>query len=357
MNKGKILIVDDSTMNIAIIEEILAETPYKLCSANNGELALKIYPEFQPDLILLDIMMPGMTGYEVCETLRQKYDCHCKIIFISAKFEIEDRIMGYKAGADDYITKPYNRIEFLSKINVFMRLQRTEVIEGLKSELLQFLTHEINTPLNAMIPSLELLKKNENLSKEEIADVASIALDGANKLNALFDKVKFLLSLKNGEWEFHPQKTNITQVVIDVISNLKKESTFSARNIDVKLPVELYLMIDEATMHFVLSSLVDNALRYSLADQPIEISYTEDEGGITTICVRNWPDKNRNILDDTDFSAFAHEELLYHSSGHGLSLSICDQIIKYHESTLSCVNLHDKSISFNITLPQQVLKN
>lgn len=352
MNKGKILIVDDSAINITIIEEILADTPYKLCSALSGELALKIYPEFQPDLILLDIMMPGITGYQVCEQLRNNYDCHCKIIFISAKFEIEDRIMGYKVGADDYITKPYNRVEFLSKINVFMRLQRTEVIEGLKSELLQFLTHEINTPLNAMIPSLELLKSNEDLSKEQIADVASIALDGANRLNALFDKVKFLLSLKNGEWEFNPQKTNLTKVLHDVSRNLKKESSFADRTIDIKLPTELNLMVDEATMHFVMSSLIDNALKYSVIDSVIEIKHREDAGGSTVISVRNWPDHNRNILDDTDFSAFAHEELLYHSSGHGLSLSICDQIIKYHESTLSCVNLHDKSISFNITLPQ-----
>ena len=355
MDNGKILIVDDSKMNVNMLLALLEDTPYSILTSANGEDALKAYPDFQPDIILLDIIMPGIDGYEVCKRLREEYDCHCKIIFFSAKYDTADRIRAYEVGGDDYITKPFNEVELLHKLKVFMRLQSSEVIEAFKSELLQFLTHEINTPLNAMMPSLQLLKRAESLTLEEIKAISSIAYDGANKLNDLFDKVKFLMLLRNGEWSFSPETINLYDLTSSIVDTTLIEEVNEKRIINVKLPQQLHLNIDKSTMNFVISSLVDNALKYSFIDKRIEIYHQINQEGDISLCVRNWPDKSTNALKDTNFSAFAHDELLYHSSGHGLSLSICDQIIKHHNATLSCVNLKDKSISFNITFPKSAI--
>lgn len=114
--KKKILAVDDDTNNIAIMEELLGGD-YDLKTATTGEQALEIAQDFRPEIILLDIMMPGMNGYEVCRRLREHCTLkHTKIIVVSAKATVSERLEGYKAGADDYITKPFDGDEFLAKV-------------------------------------------------------------------------------------------------------------------------------------------------------------------------------------------------------------------------------------------------
>ena len=114
--KSKILAVDDNSINLAIIEELL-ESQYNLMTVSTGIDALKVAQEFQPDLILLDIMLHGMNGYEVCQQIRESSSLrHTKIIMISAKAMISDRLKGYQIGADDYLTKPFDGEELLAKV-------------------------------------------------------------------------------------------------------------------------------------------------------------------------------------------------------------------------------------------------
>lgn len=119
--KGRILIVDDNATNIAILEEVLAEH-YFLRAAASGEETLEILKEFHPDIILLDIMMPGIDGYETCRRIRQNPAMNnVKVIMVSAKAMVEERLKGYEAGADDYITKPFGVGELLARVRVALR--------------------------------------------------------------------------------------------------------------------------------------------------------------------------------------------------------------------------------------------
>ena len=114
--KSKILAVDDNSINLAIIEELL-ENQYNLITVSTGIDALKVAQEFRPDLILLDIMLHGMNGYEVCQQIRESSSLrHTKIIMISAKAMTSDRLKGYQIGADDYLTKPFDEEELLAKV-------------------------------------------------------------------------------------------------------------------------------------------------------------------------------------------------------------------------------------------------
>ena len=118
--EGKILAVDDDPNNITILEELLNDH-YDLKTSSNGEQALKIALDFQPDMILLDIMMPGMDGYEVCQRLREHHALkNTKIIMVSARAMRAEQFKGYRVGADDYITKPFDGDEFLEKVDEFL---------------------------------------------------------------------------------------------------------------------------------------------------------------------------------------------------------------------------------------------
>jgi len=121
--QGKILIVDDCQVNIDILVELL-EDDFELETALSGELCLEKMPRFNPDLLLLDIMMPGMNGYETCRQIKESpVGPFTQVIMVSGKASPEERLKGYQVGADDYLVKPFNHDELLAKVKIHMRLQ------------------------------------------------------------------------------------------------------------------------------------------------------------------------------------------------------------------------------------------
>lgn len=125
-SKQKIQIVDDDTSNLKILS-LMLEDEYEIRAAQSGEEALIIAEEFKPDIMLLDVMMPGIDGIEVCQRIRaDETQQACKIILVTAKTSLEDRLKGYEAGADDYITKPFEADELQAKVEVFIRLIKEE---------------------------------------------------------------------------------------------------------------------------------------------------------------------------------------------------------------------------------------
>jgi len=119
----KILIVDDDELNLEIMEEILSDN-YELIKARNGVEALKQFREHNPVLVLLDIMMPEMNGYEACENIKDNNNERNPVphvIMVSAKASLEERVQGYECGADDYIVKPFDDEELLAKVRVHIR--------------------------------------------------------------------------------------------------------------------------------------------------------------------------------------------------------------------------------------------
>jgi putative two-component system response regulator len=124
--KRRVLAVDDSELNLEIIKEVL-DDEYNLKAVTTGEEALKVALDFRPDIILLDIMLPNMDGYEVCQQIRANPALrHTRIIMVSAKAMTSERIEGYEAGANVYIAKPFDADELLTKIRNQMRLADQE---------------------------------------------------------------------------------------------------------------------------------------------------------------------------------------------------------------------------------------
>jgi len=133
-DKPKILIVDDEELNVELLIDLLEDEGYITASAGDGQQALQLYAENKPDLVLLDVMMPVLDGYATCQKLRElekDADRQTPIIFISAKANLEDKLKGYAAGGDDYVTKPFDNAELLAKVE--STLQKYRQIEELQS--------------------------------------------------------------------------------------------------------------------------------------------------------------------------------------------------------------------------------
>lgn len=207
--KGKILIVDDNSTNIEILEEYL-EVDYELAIATSGEEALQKAPAFQPALILLDIMMPGIDGYEVCRRIRAHPQLRqAKIIMVSAKAMLTERLEGYAAGADDYITKPFDEEELLAKVRVYLRLKAAEASDQLKGGLLALLGHKACTPLTGIISPVEMLLENEDMDLENQRALLKLAYNSAKKLQSLFEKALLLSEIKVGKTPLRLESTDL----------------------------------------------------------------------------------------------------------------------------------------------------
>ncbi len=162
---GRILIVDDNPTNLVILEELLDE--FEIETAGDGLEALEKLEAFRPDIVVLDIMMPGMDGYDVCRRIRANDTLRLtKIIFVSAKAMLQERLLGYDAGGDDYVSKPFDHSELLAKVRVFLRLKTAEESDLLKSEVIKRLWSEASSRLEGILGLAEEISADESLSPD-----------------------------------------------------------------------------------------------------------------------------------------------------------------------------------------------
>ncbi|MCW2278508.1 PP2C family protein-serine/threonine phosphatase [Heliophilum fasciatum] len=168
-SEAVILVVDDVVTNVELMKLQLSRAGYQILTASNGEEALEIIRRSLPDLILLDVMMPGMNGFEVCAALKD--DPHTQLIpvvLVTALHEVEDRIKGIEAGADDFISKPFNRVELLTRVRSLLRIrklyrqlersyQEIEAKNAILTEELKMARHVQQHLLPAKYPALSKL--------------------------------------------------------------------------------------------------------------------------------------------------------------------------------------------------------
>ncbi|MGE5342011.1 MAG: response regulator [Candidatus Omnitrophota bacterium] len=161
--KASILIVDDVVENIKILGNILREKGYRIAVASNGTKALEIAGQILPDLVLLDIVMPEPDGFQVCRQLKANNRTkEIPVIFLSAKYETEEIVKGFELGGVDFITKPFNKLELLARINTQLRLRnaQTEIVrlaeQNAALAVAYTANHEINQPLTVLLGNLEM---------------------------------------------------------------------------------------------------------------------------------------------------------------------------------------------------------
>src|SRR5712691_9805715 len=168
--QATILVVDDEVRNVRLMEAILAPRGYTVVTAYNGEEALQQVQWQRPDLILLDVMMPGMNGFEVCRSLKDNADtCLIPVVIMTALGQVEDRIKGIEAGADDFLTKPVNRDELLARIRTSLRLKQTmehqvSWLQHVREHLAKFVPQSVTRIIEAHPEAPELEKKAQDVS-------------------------------------------------------------------------------------------------------------------------------------------------------------------------------------------------
>ena len=346
---NRILIVDDHPTNIAILEEILGDD-YPLKTATCGEEALA--PDFQPALILLDIMMPGIGGYETCRRLRAHPTLrHTKILMVSAKAMVAERLQGYEAGADEYITKPFDEEELAAKVRVYLRLKSLEEVEQLTSNVLTLLSHETRTPLNGLLAPLQMLREEAEMTAEDRTMLLDMVCESAAALHGLLEKVNRLSAMQAGQWNFQYTLEDLSTVVQGAVDTATADAAAHDVMITPELPAPTLITMDPPQMHRVVMALLANAIRFSPGGGRVAVRVMRANGKVCLCVTDQGPGIAPDVLPRL-FEPFTAGDLSHHSTGHGLSLAIARQIVWAHDGRIEVESTPAVATTFTMRLPE-----
>ncbi len=298
--KPLILIVDDTEVNIDILVDTL-DVDYDLSVALDGPSALESVADEPPDLILLDIMMPGMDGYEVCRRLKESGDTRgIPVIFVTAKTAIEDEIRGFKLGAVDYITKPISPPRVQERVRAHLQLREAQRrLEAQNASLLEaarlredvdlIMRHDLKTPLSSIIGLPGTLVEKGNLDAEQIAALEAIEASGYRMLNMVNLSLD-LMKMERGDYQFQPVPVNISTLFQKIISETatlagSRQITVSVNSgsLPIENPACFYILGEELLCYSLFANLIKNAIEAAPEASTVTVKLANGESGSISI--------------------------------------------------------------------------
>ena len=354
--RSKILAVHDHQDNIDILEEIL-EDDYQLATANSGEEALAVAHEFQPALVLLDIMMDGMGGYEVCHQLSADPTLRrAKVIMVSAKSDVEARLQGYEIGADDYVIKPFDEDELLAKVRVYLNLKSIEEIDQFKSNVINLLGHEANTPLNGILPPLELLLADEDMPVEERREWLELAQASTHNLQCLFQQVTKLSAMKAGQYQFNPVSTALTDVIQYAVGVATVQAEQRHIQLDLVLNEAPPVTLDPEHMTEVVRILLAYAIQASADNGQVQTRISSQEEDICLTISHHGAGIAPDLLPHV-FDEFSSSDTPSQPNSLGVDLVIARQIVLAHRGSITVTSESGEGATFTVRLPLSASKD
>lgn len=370
--QGNLLVVDDTPDNLRLLSAMLSEQGYKVRKALNGQMALNTIHQVPPDLILLDINMPQMNGYDVCKSL--KNDDKTKeipIIFISALDDVLDKVKAFKMGGVDYITKPFQTEEVIARIENQLTIQRQkkqlqqEIKERQKTEetlriYLHAVSHDLRNPVLGMSMVLKnFLKKNKKAQKTLIeipekilGQMVSSCDRQLNLINSLVETQQFEM----GGVSLNCQPLNLFSLTQQLASEweliLKENQAILINNISADLPL---VYGDSDRLWRVFENLMANALKHNSPGIKLtlnaEVITTEESLSMIRCTLGDNGVGMSPKQAETLFERYHRGEVAKRTLGLGLGLYLCRQIVEAHGGEIGVLSQPNLGANFWLTLP------
>jgi two-component system, sensor histidine kinase and response regulator len=364
LQRPKVMIVDDNLGNLRLLEELLGEHDYDLLTFPRGDLAIKAASQDMPDLILLDINMPDMDGFEVCERLKADSNLRdIPVIFITAMSDMEDMVKAFATGGVDYVTKPFHYEEVLARIQTHLALRKQQMqledqfkqlqeLEQLRDGLVHMIVHDMNNLLAGIVTSLGILKmRYSDVLTERGMRPLNLGLDSCQDLTSMVNDLLDISRLESGEMPVVASECNITDLIQDVVS--QNESIIQTQAINVETPTrEVRVSCDEHLIRRVLTNLIGNAIDFT------------SEGGDVLIGVENMPGAVRVTISDNGpgipleyqsriFDKFGQVEARAKGEKHstGLGLAFCKLAVEAHQGDIGVDSIPGNGSTFWFSVP------
>jgi signal transduction histidine kinase len=347
-------------MNIRILGGILKAQGYTLVEADTGEKALELYAQARPDLVLLDVMMPGIDGFETCRRLKKTYgDTSAPVIFITAKSESDDVVEGLEAGGADYLPKPFKPKEVLARIRSHLQnqllLEQLSKANAAKNRFLGMAAHDLRNPLASIRGIAEFLRDGTvgPLNDEQV-DLVNTIHGASQSMLVMVNELLDLATIEAGELKMKFEAHNLSDLVAKSVALANMEATKKRTHITLESSGPAVLQIDPAKIKQVADNLLSNAVKYSPPGSHVTAHVQLDRTrGVCTFSVRDQgpgiPENERDKLFK-DFGRLSVKPTGGEKST-GLGLAICRNIVEAHKGSIVAENLPARGCEFRVTLP------
>ncbi len=376
MENAKILIVDDEEKNIKLLEGILAPENYQVVAASCGEEALKQIKDHRPDLVLLDVMMPGISGFDVCRQLKRNEQTRSiPVVMVTALKENEHRICALESGADDFLNKPVDQTEMLIRIKSLLRIKsyhdelldswreiaaKNEILvelEKIKEGLTHMIIHDLRNPLGALIGHVQLLMLEEqNLSRDQLRSLTS-CFRFCRELDDMIQSLLDIHKMEEGKLGLKKEKIHFGDVIDQTICQLTPRANQKHITLNCHKPDSLpTVAIDHSLMNRVIANLLNNAIRHTPPDGTVTITaqhphdnrclhiQVEDTGdGLA-------PEYHHKVFDKFEQPRLKRKGVKVGSSG--LGLAFCKLAVEAHGGRIWVESQGEgKGANFQFTVP------
>lgn len=364
---NKILIVDDVMSNVLLLKVLLKNEEYNIVTANNGTEALSQVIEEKPDLILLDVMMPDLDGFEVCERLKKdKETAGIPIIFLTALNNTSDIVKGFQVGANDFISKPFNKEELLIRVKHQISLitarriisrQNKELQRTIsaRDKLYSVIAHDLRSPIGSvkMVLNMLLINLPTEVIGEELYDLLNTANQTTEEVFSLLDNLLKWTKSQTGRLNVVYQDINIVDTVEGVVQVYNAAAELKKIKIVHDIPEQIMVHCDTDMVKTVIRNFMSNALKFSPKETTITVDVKTIDDSFAQVSVQDQgcgiDDEGRKKLlhEDTHYSTFG----LNNEEGSGLGLLLCKDFVNKNGGKLWFETQKGEGSTFFFTVP------
>lgn len=358
---GNILVVDDTVENLNLLSSILGQEGYEVRPVPSGNLALQAISLEPPEIILLDVNMSPLSGYDVCARL--KHDPSTKdipIIFVSALDETVDKVRAFSLGAVDYVTKPFQVPEVIARVKTHLQLRRTQMaleeshdqlrqLEAMRDDLVHMIVHDLRSPLTALTGNITLVREElqGRVSEEIIQDLDA----GEAAARMMIGMANDLLDVSRLEIErlpLNPTRADLLSVVESAVENIRRMQAERTVLIEAEGPVHGWF--DTALIRRVVENLVSNGLKHTPSEHPlrVHVSCAPELRVVVRDRGQGVPEEYREKIFEKFGMTHARRDRAYHSAG--LGLAFCKLAVEAHggEIGVDCTDGDGSAFWFSI---------
>ena len=365
----KLLVVDDVQTNVLLLKALLSKEGYGILVANNGQEALEVIRNENPDLILLDVMMPGMDGFEVAERLKsEEYRCEIPIIFLTALDDTQSIVNGFKLGAGDFISKPFRKEELMVRIKHQLSLVAARRIIEEKNEELRktiagrdkmysVIAHDLRSPMASMKMLLNTIMMSVEKDKidPDIFDMLEMSNKTSEEVFSLLDNLLKWTKSQLGKLTVIPQKLDISGLadgVVEVTNSVAEVKHIKLIRTDHE---SFFVYVDIEMIKSILRNLISNAVKFSNPDSEIKVGIKAEDGKVIVSVTDSGKgikkeDQHKLLKDSTHFTTYGTNS----EEGSGLGLLLCRDFARKNGGELWFESEENLGSVFSFSLPQLI---
>lgn len=362
----KILIVDDVMSNVLLLKVLLTNEKFAIATASNGRQALEQVEKENPDLVLLDVMMPDMSGFEVAQHLKSNPNtADIPIIFLTALNSTADIVKGFQVGANDFISKPFNKEELIIRVTHQISLvaakrlilSKTEELQRTiagRDKLYSVIAHDLRSPMGSikMVLSMLILNLPSEKIGAEMYELLTMANQTTEDVFSLLDNLLKWTKSQIGKLNVVYQDVDLVEVTDGVIEIFSMVASLKKIRIREMKPEKMMVNADIDMLKTVVRNLLSNAIKFSKENSEVLVKM-EEVDGMAVVSVQDYgcgiseEGQKKLLHTDTHFSTFGTNN----EEGSGLGLLLCKDFVVKNGGKLWFTSKEGEGSIFSFSIP------